>query len=222
LTDQPYYLVDPMLYLDYSKEVTRDTISCSVDTEHMRPGRRSDPLIVKAKSKGLPELLDSWAGDLLVREDKLPALRGLTGFAFQEAFLEHPAHWKDVPQYFELKVTGFGGVLPARGLTAAEKCKVCDMLDFDVAPGFRFQVPQANSGEDLFRLWPILSMVFASQRFTEAFSDQVRKNSFTPLEKAEFTGSSHTCDWLSHLYDKEKVDEILARYGTAMDRLAGA
>jgi hypothetical protein len=221
LPDRRYYLVDPKLYLDYSKNVVRDTITCSRNENHMRPGARSNPLIVEAKSKVFPELLDSWAGDLLVREDKLPALEGLTGFAFREAFLEHPAHWKGVPRYVELRVTGFGGVLPARGLRASDKCEVCHMLDFENTPDFRFQLPEGNSGGDLFRAWPLLSVIYASQRFADAFSDPERKNCFIPLAENELLGESLTCEWLSNLYPGEEVDEIHRRYGAEMDRLAG-
>jgi hypothetical protein len=218
-----YFGIDTKTYLDYSARMSVETLFCAADDGHTRNGSWSRPLIVKLRGKKrLPEIMESWAGDVLVREDKIGALQGLSGFQLKEAFLEHPSGWKDVPRYLELDVTGFGGVLSREsGLAVEARCAVCQTVDFSVAKRFRFQVPEGSGQTDVFRVWPILSILYVSRRFVEAFSLPERP-SFTPIEEVSFPGNSYSPPRLSDYYERERAEEIEAEFKAAMDSLAAS
>jgi hypothetical protein len=148
--------------------VDLEQIVCPRFPEHRRGGRRIGPLAVELPTTETPDFLWTWQSDCLIRSEVIELLHGdgLGGWQVKRAQAEAPGGAPVAAEYWELVVTGWGGVAPPEsGIRLVERCDYCGFeryTCFSRAPAL--VDPSHWDGSDFFIVWPLPRFVFLAER----------------------------------------------------------
>ena len=153
------------------RDAEYEQITCPTHEGHRRAGKRLGDLSVIVHPLGARDFTWIWGGRALISRRVLNLFDkyGVTGFeakpvrVFYREAIKPPA-----PEMFQLLVTGWGGLAaPAAGVSLIEWCPACRYKRYAIAEPSRLIDPAAWDGSDLFIVWPLPGLIFASDRLAD-------------------------------------------------------
>lgn len=175
---------------EWDRNVRLDSIRCSKDAGHARPGRRLTDLSVRLTSTVVSDFVWTWHSECLIRDHVLAAFReqGFTGFDVRSVAARYKrrgdrrdpcddnpgvetrvASQTEVPRLWELVVTGWGGAAPPEsGVHLASTCDACGLLVYSgITDPQRLIDASQWDGSDFFMVWPLPLYIFVTDRVAE-------------------------------------------------------
>jgi len=145
-------------------------ITCSLNRDHRRAGKRLSNLDVIVPCDPAPDVLFTWMSECLVQDRVLQLFHdeGLTGFATRPAKGKVTKTGLSV-SLTELLVTGWGGMAPeASGIREVYRCEACGHLRYSGLEEPRDLIDFKNwDGSDFFMIWPLPAFRFVTARVAE-------------------------------------------------------
>jgi hypothetical protein len=147
------------------------------------------PLRIEIDPSGILDFTHSWTSDVLIGERIPPLLEKhkIKGFTLRPVAIEFPKSiTTPPPRMFHLVPTGWGG-FPAReaGFRLRRVCPQCGRKDVAYDDLRRLADPSAGDGSDIFTVWPMIKVIFVSERFAQFCRDEnVSGVNLVPPEEA--------------------------------------
>jgi hypothetical protein len=161
---------DERALAEWDASVRLEALTCSVNPDHQRPGRRLGDLRVVMRRE-LRDTVWTWQGDCLLRSTlgSRLAAEGITGFTTRPATIVNSRSEVVSEDYSELVVTGWGGVAPPEsGIRLETSCSVCGLLVYTSFTDVRHLIEATQwDGSDVFMVWPLPRFVFVSNRLAD-------------------------------------------------------
>jgi hypothetical protein len=146
-------------------------IVCSLNPGHARRGHRLSSISVTVPWKQPPDVLHSFV-EWLPQKHVVETLRreGVTGFTTTPATAVMKRALDPVT-VCELKVIGWGGVLPTwTGVALEQRCPECHWKRYSAFTGDLDLIDLDDwSGSDFFMIWPLPAYVFVTRKVREIF-----------------------------------------------------
>jgi hypothetical protein len=142
-----FWVLDPpdnqKLLAERTEDVVRlKTVICPANSGHQRAGRRIGQLSVDLPRDFERDFIWTWHSDCLLTKRAVNALKRnhVTGFETLPVTARFRQSLLDLPELFELRVTGWGGIAPlSSGIRLLEHCEHCGLLESSYFRVFRGQ-----------------------------------------------------------------------------------
>jgi hypothetical protein len=161
---------------DYRDGADWEGVTCPVDDEHQRAGRRITDLDVEVRSGVKADFLWTFLSDCLIQDRVLELLRKneVTGFEVKPVTTHFKRQCSDKPpRLWEFIVIGWAGIAPAdSGIRLDESCGACGLLEYSGCsdPSKLIDARQWD-GSDIFMVWPLPRYIFVTDRVAQLVRD---------------------------------------------------
>jgi hypothetical protein len=167
-------------------KVDLESVSCPLNPNHQRPGKRLTPLYLTApQTSQMLDFLWTWPSELLVHSSLLAVFRdlGFSGYETRRAYIRFGDSSTYDVSFSELVVTGWGGIAtPDSGVQRTFRCPACHHTVYSCfTQPERLIDPKNWDGADFFLVWPMPRYIFVSARVAQEF--RKRKWSGASLEE---------------------------------------
>jgi len=200
-------------------EVRVESVSCPVDPDHQRSGRRLTDLSLELPGRIVDDFVWTWYGECLVQDSVVEVFKALklTGYELRPIRARHKASsGANSPTLWELVVTGWGGVAPrASGVKIIEECEGCGHRVYSAPSAPEKLLDHASyDGSDLFMIWPLPRFILVRERVVQAVVDnEFTGVQFGSLEEQEYTDGTLTPGRLSQFMPPARARKLGGRLG---------
>lgn len=201
-----------------------ESIKCSVDSGHLRPGRRLGELSIILPEIVAPDFQWTWTSECLIHDHVLEVFRdlNLTGFDVKPCKARFRSDvGRKPPRLWEFIVTGWGGIASeTSGIRLISSCDGCNHQVYSTYCDAKKLIDAERwDGSDFFIVWPLPKFIFMTDRVAsiirEAKWQDVQILSLADLEvRAEAkrsytdTGSTLSPGRLSYFMPDERARRL--------------
>jgi hypothetical protein len=120
---------------EWDESVDWEQITCPIDKDHMRAGKRTTPLSIVMPNLDLQDFVWTWLNDCLLTERAKRCFEeaGLTGYRLDPVRIARVKRRKDdrpIPELWELVPTSSAKIdATAVGLRIKERCPACGLVE---------------------------------------------------------------------------------------------